>query len=235
MRGDVQRTGTVAPGHDRYGSGPQGPPPSASGGWSAVMTIRPRVGWHRAALCRARPPLTPMKGQGWPGGQPGGALAGRRRRSAAVSGVRTAEAMGLRNLQDLAGQRRLGPGREHRRRPHGMDPPPGPARRRTPRRGPGHPPLPDLAPARQAGPPRPPANPRHQRRLALEGCLPRLLAAAPRPASTRLTRTNSPTGRKEAPRRGRSRCAPGHTGCSTHHPPRGQTDMKSKNRLQHAQ
>ena len=37
------------------------------------------------------------------------------------------------------------------------------------------------------------------------------------------------------PRRGRSRCAPGHTGRTVHHPPRGQTDMKSKNRLQHDQ
>jgi len=31
-----------------------------------------------------------------------------------TDGVRTAKAMGLRNLQDLAGQRRLGPGRDHR-------------------------------------------------------------------------------------------------------------------------
>ena len=43
-------------------------------------------------------------------------------------------------LEDLAGQRRLGTGSEHRGRPHGMDPPARPARRRTPRRGPGHPP-----------------------------------------------------------------------------------------------
>ncbi len=35
-----------------------------------------------------------------------------------TGGVRTAKAMGLRNLQNLAGQRRLGPRREHRRRPH---------------------------------------------------------------------------------------------------------------------
>ena len=36
-------------------------------------------------------------------------------------------------------------------------------------------------------------------------------------------------------RRGRSRCAPGHTGHSAHRPPQGQTDMKPKNRLQHDQ
>jgi len=43
--------------------------------------------------------------------------------------------------------------------------------------------------------------------------------------------------RQEAgtPRRGRSRCAPGHTGRTMHHPPRRQTDMMSKNRLQHDQ
>lgn len=35
------------------------------------------------------------------------------------------------------------------------------------------------------------------------------------------------------PRRGRSRCVPGHPGRPAHHPPRRQTDMKSKNRLRH--
>jgi hypothetical protein len=43
-----------------------------------------------------------------------------------TSGVRTAKAMGLRNLENLAGQRRLGPRREHRHRPRRMDPPPRP-------------------------------------------------------------------------------------------------------------
>ena len=37
------------------------------------------------------------------------------------------------------------------------------------------------------------------------------------------------------PRRGRSRCAPGHTGRPAHHPHRGKTDTKPKNRLQHDQ
>ena len=43
-----------------------------------------------------------------------------------TSGVRTATAMGLRNLpiEDLAGKLRLGHRREHRRRPHRLDPPP---------------------------------------------------------------------------------------------------------------
>ena len=49
--------------------------------------------------------------------------------------------------------------------------------------------------------------------LALEGGIPHLLAAALRPARTRLTSTNHPTDTKGGPaRRGRSRCAPGHAG-----------------------
>jgi hypothetical protein len=115
-----------------------------------------------------------------------------------TAGVRTAKAMGLRNLQDLAGQRRLGPRREHRRRPRRLDPAPRPQRRRgTRERRPGHAPLPDRAPARQARPPRTPAGTRNQRRLALGTRVPRLLAAAPRIASTRLTTTNSPYDKKE--------------------------------------
>jgi Transposase DDE domain group 1 len=45
-----------------------------------------------------------------------------------TAGVRTARAMGLRNpsVEDLAGQRRLGHRREHRRRPDRLDPPPRP-------------------------------------------------------------------------------------------------------------
>ena len=79
-------------------------------------------------------------------------------------------------------------------------------------------PLPGLAPPRQTRPPRPPAHPRHQRNLAMGRDVPDLLAAALRPASTRLTSTNNPSGTKGgAPRRGRSRCTPGHTGnpCTT--------------------
>jgi hypothetical protein len=54
-------------------------------------------------------------------------------------------------------------------------------------------------------------------RLAPAGGLPRLLAAALRPASTRPTRTNSTNSNKAGqPRRGRSRRVPGHPG--HHHP-----------------
>jgi len=47
----------------------------------------------------------------------------------------------------------------------------------------------------------------------MEGRVPHLLAAAKRPASTRLTSTSHPSGTKGGTaRRGRSRCAPGHPG-----------------------
>ena len=140
-------------------------------------------------------------------------------------------------LEDLAGQRRMGHRREHRRRPRRLDPPPRlPRRPRTPRRRPGHAPLPDLAHPRPPRPPRPRTRPENQPRLALEGSVPHLLAAALLPARTRLTSPDHPSGKKgDAARRGRSRCAPGHTGHPAHHPPQGQTDMKSKNRLHHDQ
>jgi hypothetical protein len=49
--------------------------------------------------------------------------------------------------------------------------------------------------------------------LALEGRVPHLLAAALRPAGTRLTSSTSPSDtRGNTARHGRSRCAPGHTG-----------------------
>jgi hypothetical protein len=73
---------------------------------------------------------------------------------------------------------------------------------------PGHAPLPDLAPARQARPPRPAANPRHQPRLAMEGSLPHLLAAALRPASTHMTSTNRPANQEGGP--------PGAVGAGAH-------------------
>jgi DDE family transposase len=117
-------------------------------------------------------------------------------------------------FQDLAGQRRLGPRGEHRRRPRRLDPPPRPLRRRgTQGRRPGNAPLPDLAPARQARPPRPAEDPRHQLRLAMEGGVPHLLAQALRTPRTRLTRTKpfASPGRKIT-RRGRSRRSPGRTG-----------------------
>jgi WD domain, G-beta repeat len=154
-----------------------------------------------------------------------------------TSGVRTAKAMGLRNLQDLAGQRRLGPRREHRRRPRRLDPPPRPQRRRgTPRRQPGNAPLPGLAHPRPPRPPCPRPHPEDQPRLVVDRGVPHLLAAAPHPASTRLTSTSNPSDTEgERPRLGRSRCAPGHPGHPAHRPPQGQTDMKSKNRLHHDQ
>ena len=62
-----------------------GPSPPASSGWPAVMTIRPRIGGHRAAPLPRPHAADPDEKPGLAGGQPGGALAGRRRRSAAVS------------------------------------------------------------------------------------------------------------------------------------------------------
>ena len=83
----------------------------------------------------------------------------------------------------------------------------------TPRRRPRHAPLPGLAHPRETRPPRPAADPRHQPRLAVGGSVPRLLAAALRPARTRLTTTDHPANAKGGlTRRGRSRCAPGHPG-----------------------
>jgi hypothetical protein len=70
-----------------------------------------------------------------------------------------------------------------------------------------------LAHSRPPGPARPRAHPEDQPGLALEGRVPRLLAAALRPARTRLTSTISPGDtRGGTARRGRSRCAPGHPG-----------------------
>ena len=149
-----------------------------------------------------------------------------------TGGVRTAKAMGLRNLPsktwqvncgwviaaniaaDLAAWTRL----------LGLPRRPGTAGRR-----PGHAPLPDLAHPRPPRPPRPRAHPQDQPGLALEGSVPHLLAAALRPASTRLTSTSNPHETKGGPvRHGRSRCAPGHPGNPAHRPPRGQTDTRPK-------
>jgi hypothetical protein len=134
-----------------------------------------------------------------------------------TGGVRTAKAMGLRNLpyaEVLAGQLRLGHRREHRRRPGRLDPPPRlPRRRGSAGRRPGHAPLPDLAHPRSARPPRLAAAPEDRPGLAMEGCVSRMLAATIRSASTRLTSTGHPSGTKGGTaRRGRSRCALGHRG-----------------------
>ncbi len=58
--------------------------------------------------------------------------------------------------------------------------------------------LPALQPARPAGPPRPAAHPQAQLDLALERRFPDLLAAAVRPAGTRLTSHPAPATRKGA-------------------------------------
>jgi hypothetical protein len=67
-------------------------------------------------------------------------------------------------------------------------------------------------------------------------CVPDLLAAALRHARTRLTSPEKP-GNTEggAPRHGRSRCPPGHTGPAPIPISRTETDMKIKNRHQHKQ
>ena len=62
--------------------------------------------------------------------------------------------------------------------------------------------------------------------------VPDLLAAALRPARTHLTSTNHPSDTEGGPpRRGRSRCAPGHTGNPAHHTAQkrnGHDDQKQK-------
>ena len=66
---------------------------------------------------------------------------------------------------------------------------------------------------RPARPARTRAHPQDQPQLALEGGVPHLLAAAVRPARTRLTSTNHHGNAKGEPsRRRRSRCAPGTPG-----------------------
>ena len=140
-----------------------------------------------------------------------------------TGGVRTAKAMGLREppVENLAGQRRLGHRREHRRRPGRLDPPPRLLRRRGPRD----------------------ADPDTLRYRIWH--IPARLAATPASASSRSARTgpgkkrSSPAGSGSAPcqhqpdqhepshrherrpsRRGRSRCAPGHPGQPAHPRPK---------------
>ena len=68
--------------------------------------------------------------------------------------------------------------------------------------------------------PRPPANPEDQPRLALEGLVPHLLAAALRPARTRLTSTTSPSGeRNTSPGAVGTGAHPGTPGTTTRPPP----------------
>ena len=140
-----------------------------------------------------------------------------------TSGVRTAKAMGLRNLPSKTwqGKLRLGHRGEHRRRPGRLDPPPQLRRRRATGRRPGHAPLPDLAHPRPPRRPRPAANPEDQPELAMEGRVPRLLATALHSASTSLTGTNHPVDARGGPvRPGRSRCSPGQAGQPEHPGPK---------------
>ncbi|HET9970110.1 MAG TPA: hypothetical protein VFQ68_17895 [Streptosporangiaceae bacterium] len=85
--------------------------------------------------------------------------------------------------------------------------------------------------SRPARPARPRTDPEDQPGLALEGCVPYLLAAALRPASTRLTSTISPSDRKgDTARRGRSRCAPGHPRAPPRDRPRKANRQHARNR-----
>src|SRR5439155_6427015 len=85
-------------------------------------------------------------------------------------------------IEILAGQLRLGDRREHRRRPHGLDPPARLLRRpRAAGSRPGYAALPGLAHPRPSRASRPAAHPQDQPRLALDGGVPHLLAAAMRP------------------------------------------------------
>ena len=117
-----------------------------------------------------------------------------------TAGVRTAKAMGLRNLPsktwqvnagwvlaaniaaDLAAWTRL--------LGHCDDD-------GTPRRRPGHAPLPDLAHPRQARPPRPRPRAEDQPRLAMDRSVPRPAGSGSAPCPHPLTSTNSTNDRKE--------------------------------------
>jgi len=70
----------------------------------------------------------------------------------------------------------------------------------------------------------------------MERSVPRLLATALRPARTPLTSTDHPSDTKGGTaRRGRSRCAPGHTGHHRATGVTGQTDTRPQTRHQHNQ
>ncbi len=117
--------------------------------------------------------------------------------------VRTNKAMGLRNLPyvDLAGELRLGAGRQPRGRPVRLVPAAGPVRPGGPqRRRAGHAALPVVGTTRQTGPSRPRPRAEDQPDLALERRLPDLLAAAIHPAGTHLTSHPVPaTGKGATP------------------------------------
>ena len=134
---------------------------------------------------------------------------------------------------------RLGHRGEHRRRPHRLDPPPRPLRRpRTAGSRPGNAPLPDLAHPRPARPPRPPADPRRSAPTGPgQDAFLDLLAAALRPASTRLTSTNQPQrhGRRTQPGAVGAGAHPGTPGSHARGHPPGQTDTTPETGRQHNQ
>ena len=77
---------------------------------------------------------------------------------------------------------------------------------------------------------------KNQRHLAMGGSVHHLLAAAVRPACTRLTSTNRPSfHERRTTRRGRSRCAPGHPGNHRTGSPDSQTDITPETGRQHNQ
>ena len=117
-------------------------------------------------------------------------------------------------VEDLGSELRLGAGRQPRRRPGRLVPAARPVRLRGPQgRRAGHAALPAAEPARPAGPPRPRPGAEDQPHLALEGGIPGLLAAAVRPARTRLTSHPCPCDpERRPPRRSRSRCRPSTSG-----------------------
>jgi len=156
-----------------------------------------------------------------------------------TDGVRTAKAMGLRNLpsKNLAGEQRVGARGEHRRRPDRLGPPPRPPRPgRPPRRGAGHAPLPALAHPRPPRPPRPQADPQDQPdwpwkpRSSRAGS-----GSAPCPHPAEQHGQSRQHGRRSTPARSEPAADPGNTGKTTPAGPRNQTDMKIKNRHQHKQ
>src|ERR1019366_4122313 len=101
---------------------------------------------------------------------------------------------------------------------------------------PGHAPLPALEHTRPHRPPRPPADPEDQPRLALEGGVPDLLAAAVRDARARLTSTirhcHREGGRPGAVGAG---ARPGRTGTRCLRTPRQQPGTTVETRHRHNQ
>ena len=162
-----------------------------------------------------------------------------RQHAVVEDGVRTAKSMGLRNLPsktwlvncgwvlaanlaaDLAAWCR----------------PPRPVRLRRPQgRRAGHAALPGAEPARPAGPPRPRPGAEDQPDLALERRLPDLLAAAMRPARTRLTSHPRPRDPERRPVPAQSEPVPPEHIGQHRHPPGNQPARQNRRKpAQHGQ